>query len=258
MQIPTLYGYIHRVATATPALPIPSTNLVGWWRINSITASEGGIIPQWNDESGNNYHLTSSAGREPVYRAAGINGFGAVRFDGTNDAMCIPLAALQQFHSSSQSELFIVARKSAQADGKGLYNVGNDANYNLHTFTNGAFIEGWCQNTNGFITAPPANLLTNPFIWDAWASGSSGTGFNTYLLTISASTGTKYSGSQGTATQTYGALPNYRWFGYGGRGSQTTAYASASFCEIIIYKQKLSGADRATVQSYLSSKYGIA
>lgn len=71
-----------------------------WWdaSLSAITKDGSNLVSQWNDLSGNNYHLTQgTGGNKPTYMPNGLNGRPVLEFDGVNDVMSTTLgAALSQ------------------------------------------------------------------------------------------------------------------------------------------------------------------
>jgi hypothetical protein len=54
---------------------------------STITES-GGFVSQWNDKSGNDYHVSQGTGAsQPALITAGLNGLSVIDFDGSNDFM---------------------------------------------------------------------------------------------------------------------------------------------------------------------------
>jgi hypothetical protein len=66
---------------------VSSVALKAWYRADSPNVSlAGSVVSQWNDLSGNGYHLTqSTTDNKPTYEAAGFNGQPSILFDGVND-----------------------------------------------------------------------------------------------------------------------------------------------------------------------------
>jgi hypothetical protein len=59
---------------------------------SSITTSTG--LSQWNDISGNNYHLTQGTGsQQPTVNPTGLDGKRTIEFDGTNGGLFAPSGA---------------------------------------------------------------------------------------------------------------------------------------------------------------------
>lgn len=60
-------------------LPSPATIVCDH---RSANTNDGTLVSQWNDRSGNGYHLTFSSSSRPFYNAAAINGYPALGADG--------------------------------------------------------------------------------------------------------------------------------------------------------------------------------
>ena len=60
-------------------LPSPATIVCDH---RSANINDGSTFSQWNDRSGNGYHLQSSSGAQPFYNAAAINGYPALGANG--------------------------------------------------------------------------------------------------------------------------------------------------------------------------------
>lgn len=84
---PRLASYRPAAGAFTPA---SITGLVAWWDASdtaSITAS-GGSVSQWNDLSGNAFHLTQGTGaNQPTTGTRTQNSLNVIDFDGTSDSM---------------------------------------------------------------------------------------------------------------------------------------------------------------------------
>lgn len=100
----TLYCRIYQISAAVGRgypLQVTLTQPPRYWTPDLIAtqlwfdaASAGsvtmvsGAVSQWNDKSGNARHvMQGTAGKRPVYVAAGLNGINIVRFDGIDDAL---------------------------------------------------------------------------------------------------------------------------------------------------------------------------
>jgi hypothetical protein len=75
----------------------------------TITASLG-AVSQWNDKSGNGFHVTQAFGaRQPLTGAATINGLNVLTFDG-NDSM-----SNLSVPSSSRPHTYVIVAKETAA-----------------------------------------------------------------------------------------------------------------------------------------------
>ncbi|MFA5186976.1 MAG: hypothetical protein WC551_10890 [Patescibacteria group bacterium] len=113
---PLQYGFLNRPVGGswTPAqLASPPSFWLDY--TSTVTDAGGGACSQWNDISGNAWHVTqSSAGARPTIIASGLNGKRTISFDGTADLMTrvnADIAALYQ--NQPQGWQFFVLKKNA-------------------------------------------------------------------------------------------------------------------------------------------------
>ncbi|GAH78594.1 unnamed protein product, partial [marine sediment metagenome] len=65
-----------------------NNNNVLWVRANDLGLSDDGQVSTWADTSGNNNDLSqSTTGFRPLFKTNQVNGFPAIRLDGTDDLM---------------------------------------------------------------------------------------------------------------------------------------------------------------------------
>lgn len=64
--------------------PLAFVGLRAWYRASSLSLADGAAVAQWDDESGNGYHISQGTGtKQPAYRTADVS----VDFDGSSDAL---------------------------------------------------------------------------------------------------------------------------------------------------------------------------
>lgn len=86
-------GLAGRAVQAVPAAvtydPLTLSPLFWFDAADSASVTlNGSTVSQWNDKSGNGYHLTQgTAGSQPTYTSAGQNGRNIITFDGTSDTL---------------------------------------------------------------------------------------------------------------------------------------------------------------------------
>lgn len=82
-------GLLAEILDGRSAVGPPVPGYIGWWDaadVSSLTVG-GGTVSQWNDKSGNGYHLTQATGGfQPAYSRT-INGITVLEFDGSDDLM---------------------------------------------------------------------------------------------------------------------------------------------------------------------------
>lgn len=109
-------------ATFNPAL---APGLVAWWDFSDAAylytdsgttpvSSNGDVVGQINDKSGNGNHLRQTDGtKKGTYRTNQINGYPIVRLDGSNDCyQCISSASTFNFLNNAASSVYFVVKSS--------------------------------------------------------------------------------------------------------------------------------------------------
>jgi hypothetical protein len=210
----------------------------------------GAAVARWEDKSGNGRHV-SDASNQPTRQTAVRNGLDVIRFDGTNDILRttgnFPLTG------NAASSVFVVYRKTSNTKGS-VFGWG-DA---------GTLLGAWGYYEDGTVAALALGggnqFNTTTLANNTWAQMS-------VLKTagaINATTTTRRNGSSIAASGHSSTTPNItaqpftvgRWSNYDLDGSSSTAF-QGDIGEIIIYNAALSDTDRAAVESYLMTKWGI-
>lgn len=257
-------GYWYGGGTV-PFSPLDIANLKAWYDASdtsSITVS-GTAVTQWNDKSGNAYHVTqATSGLRPQSGTRTQNGLNAIDFDGGDDILNAATASNWTFLSNtSGATVFVTAYADAAADSRWLWSTsGGSAIYvgsSAYVQSNDLLAIGTVRGVNGtsamdvYLSTPSATdntafTMTSQFdLGQAtasargyiWKNGASQT--NNNVETASASS---------SAPQTplaIGNIPTYSlaWDGL--------------ICEIIMYNSILNATDRGKVEAYLASKWGI-
>jgi hypothetical protein len=245
----------------TPFSPSSIAGLKGWYDA-SDTASislSGSNVTQWNDKSGNGYHVTQgTAARRPVSGTTTLNSKNVIVFDG-NDVLQAATASDWKFmNDASGSTTFLVFRVT----------------------TGNPFILDTCGGTTGNTGISFFRAGTNTFGWQT-VRGVGGTyviEYNNQTL----NTGTDYyfsnkadpanatasqraifkvnGGANNTPNARTGALNNVNPAHALYIGSYDTAGSdglNGYIAELIVYSGLLSDTDIGTLNSYLASKWGL-
>ena len=70
--------------------PADFTGLIGWWKADSYTGSDGDLVASWNDSSGSGKTATQGNGSlKPKFYNNIYNGKPCMRFDGGNDYLTL-------------------------------------------------------------------------------------------------------------------------------------------------------------------------
>ena len=201
----------------------------------------GSTVSQWDDKSGNNYHVSqATASNQPTFTASALNSKSVVRFDGVNDGLIntgdTPVGG------STNRTVFIVFNFNGTTIDYALV-LGYNGALNGKAFGISEEIAVRVNNGNRvWTTAVDSTHAIVTIVLDgtsttdlsAWKNGSS--------LTASS-----------TATQTIDTQS-----GVGIGRSPAGNHLNGDVAEIIVYNSALSTSDRESVESYLSTKWGIS
>jgi hypothetical protein len=235
----------------------------------SLVAADGGVA-RWEDKSGNARHATqATSANRPARKTAIQGGKDVLRFDGSNDSLSIASStATFKFLHGTTATLLYVAKYGTSADPNAQYGLvstggasGNEIGY-FHSFddssVNNSISSSAIRDANGFRawlnrvndTVTPNTFIACSEVIDAGAATAAnrstvringGSAIQGNSLTDSPS------GNDSQFDLTIGAIVS----------SSPTAYMVGDICEIIIYNSALSNTNRALVESYLMSKWGI-
>jgi hypothetical protein len=240
-----LFGNLPVIAPAAFS-PSDLPNLVLWLNASTLALNDNDTVATWNDSSGlgNNASQSNSAKR-PIYKASsGPGGKPSVQFDGTNYCMAgntsitgttlTAFAVLTMSNTTSDYGRALSLGATGNPDyNSALYCVAigrNDLFARLYAFRN---------NSNG----SQANVSYDTgYVFDTIFDGVN----NTSYLNGTAQASAASAGTFGIAN-----------YGLGGDVNGTTFWAGY-ISEIVVYSSALSNTDRAKVEQYLGTKYGIS
>ena len=203
----------------------------------------GSTVSQWDDKSGNGYHcVQGTASNQPTYVTAAQNGKNVVRLDGGNDYM---QNSTNTIVGGSNARTVFVACKNTDASGItypfGLgtrANVGSGQIFFISSEVAVRVSFGniiWSTSlysSAGIITIQTNGTNVTQLL--GWLNGSSLSVSSSMSATLNTQVGYMIGDSIGSST----------WYG--------------DVMEIIVYDSELSTANRESVESYLSTKWGIS
>ena len=228
-------------------------NLVRWFDAKTITGlTDSTPVDQWNDLSGNDAHFISSGTARPLYITAGLNGYPAVRTDGSDDYLSSPGLSLANL--TLVSVLFI---RNRTADNAGIISFtpasGSDWNN-----VNGLAITNHSSDSVLFaIRETGGDSL-------ALQAGAGSEKSTPQIITLRLNVGVatwRINGIQ-VAQDTYNNLTpiNFSKLILGARGANDAPggpYNSVDFGELGIYEVAMLDSDVAALEAILMSKWGI-
>ncbi len=221
-------------ANVTPGQPVPLTiNNIALWLDGSDTDNmtvSGGLISQVNDKSGNGKNSTASDSVRPTLVSGVQNGRSIMRFDGSDDYLNIN-------SSVTYSTVFVVAK----SDNTSFSNYpGIIGDFTGSSPNNGHVVNGVDGTTKiASATSNYASAYRNGTL----VAGSSGHNFaplNEFWI-----------GSFTLSSNMTNTTSSIGMINGGGR------YWDGDIAEIVVYSSALSSENRALVESYLSTKWGI-
>ena len=125
----------------TPAnLPTPPAL---WFNDDSSITTVSGMVSQWNDISGNNYHFSQSTSTQrPEPLAAALNGRRVIRFDGVNDYLASSATGARNLcrNQANLAHFGVILRRAAGGNTNAivLYNSSNASGSRSTVAVNGA------------------------------------------------------------------------------------------------------------------------
>jgi len=228
-------------------LPV-STNVELWLDANdsSTITLNGSTVSQWDDKSGNNYHISqATASNQPAYVTSVLNSKNIVRFDGVNDIMSN--ASAQPVAGSASRTIFYVFSCNTTFTGwqyeYGLY-------FGLASPVDGGVIaisqELAVRVSNGYRIFNQSNDDGSHAIISAVQDGTNVSNYSMWK-----------NGSALSATTTRSRALNIGPGIHLGAHPVIANWFDGDIAEVIVYSSALSTSDRESVESYLSDKWGI-
>jgi hypothetical protein len=256
----------------TGAIPLPTPPVSGYsvWLDGADTSTitvSGTAVTQWTDKSVNAYTFTQgTSGNRPISGVTTKNGYNVIDFDGTNDYLgSTNSASTWDFLSSTAGQtFFLVGSMSSSATTSAAY-LGTG---------NGTAAAGFVVELEPSITqfgqfssngTGSGSIVYNNYQTSSW------TGNTYYYWTLQTNYAASTPAARGywqrnlgstVATNTYSATPaaagHTLFIGATNTNSGNPAeYFYGSIAEILIYPSYLSAGNVTSIQSYLSTKWGI-
>ena len=231
-----------------------SLSPVLWLDASQLTGlSDGAAIATWTDASVNGRNaMQGTAGVQPIYKTAILNGKPVARFDG-GDWLDVATVTALGIADLTTGHTIIAVYKTAASSGNPF--VGSNFNSAAGTNVIG-FAATQITNLRGGSVSTHLATATQDTNWHIGTHWYSGGGpvktFNGWRdkvsLTLNPSNGTFGDTSTFESTQAWRL----------GRWGDLAIYFSGDIAEIIMFATALSTANRQAVEAYLSAKYSIA
>lgn len=193
--------------------------------------ADGGTVQQWNDQSGNDRHLSqATAGKRPTYRAGILNGLPVLEFDGTADCLRTAAVALNQ-----PTHVLVAFRIVA---------------FNASRY----YWDGLAGDTRAFLCANP----THRIYAGAFLNGTTPTTGTWYVVeTLFNGASSRYRLNEAAAATGNAGAAAASGLTLGSYGDGAQAFANIQVAELLLYSAALSDADVTLARDYLNGKYAI-
>lgn len=230
---------------STAWTPASLTGLQIWLKASAISGADGDAVATWPDSSGNARNLTQgTAAARPTLKLSVYNGKACVRFDGVDDVLSVASQNLNatwgitdsvtvwlvsKTPDSANQRVFYWTSSSGANDFGSWHRFGGSVYWDFGNISGGGRINGAVSQN--------ANLRAAVY----YRSGSTGTVYvdGTSVLTSSGFSDSLDSGS-GTLTV----------------GPRSGEQYAADICEFGVINRAISGDERTSLNTYLSSTYG--
>lgn len=221
-----------------------ASTLPMWYDANELSLTDGSLIFQVDDISGNNNHLTQvTSSRRPVFTETGLNGLPVMTFDGVNDYLT---RGATSGLGGTNLTYFIVFQRAANLN-QSLIDAGYSAEVSKWTT--------YSLGSNNRLVS----LHRNPAKFVYHIDNATPTFVSTHITstnlrqyrqgTLQQNLNTPYTAATGHNLIRVGAY-NY---------NLTTGYYLNGFiAEIIVYNSALNNLERIIVENYLGAKYNMA
>jgi hypothetical protein len=257
-------------SVASASTGIPTNGLIFWLDADDATTlfqDEAGTTPitandqavaRWSDKSSSGWHLTSpnaipggDATNRPLYKTNIVNGKPTVRTDGSNDFMRKNSGASI---TGGNLTVFVVSRRIAFINpNEGMFSVAKAGERDFDSLESAAIgVSDAATGTNlrdaqndldMSTVTHPANGVA--FVYTSKYNGTNNTAY------LNGAAGTPFSIATNFASTRL--CLGFRLHSAETIGNPT----NRDYAEILIYNVALSDVDRAAVESYLFSKWGI-
>jgi len=237
----------------------------------SLVAADG-AVKRWEDKSGNARHATEAT-NGPTRKTSIQGGRDVLRFDGSNDVLSIASSTETfKFLHGADNAVFVVFKSGTTANpGHAYYGI-------LYSFNSAASQVGYGIGT---YDAAPSNDGIEVYLSrgvgatvTSYLAVNDGFPSNQFALATAVSTPAASAGSRlayrknGGEATTGGTLSGFSNGAASAANSQSdltignapgqSVFLNGDIAEIVIYNSALSDTDRAAVENYLISKWGIS
>ena len=227
--------------------PTSIAGLKFWLDASRLTVADGSLLSTWSDSSGNGRDATAAGTARPTFRTNGTsNGHAAVEFDGVANVL---VTAAPVSTAVDNFSLFVVASLTSGTTQSPFLSNGD-----LGSSGYGPAFSAYSDGSIGFMFATA--------VWGD--TGTAATAGRAYVMELTRASGVAAFALDGVTTSpTYVvgsgtvAPPTPATATYLGRPGSAQPFVACRIAEVLIY-ESLTSANRASITTYLKTKYGVA
>lgn len=215
---------------------------------STITSSSGNVS-QWNDKSGNGYHVTQATGTaQPKTGTVTRNGRNVLDFDGTDDRL---LRETDTALGRNVTGLTVYWVGSFAIGGQAIsIAVGtSETLVRVNSGFSSATISGRTLDTDAIAVASSTTLTAGPWYANCSVFDYANTDLNLYVNRTADASNTSYQTATTTSNTDSLRLSI-------GSGVTNASYLDGQIAEILVYHSAHSSTDREKVFDYLDGKWG--
>ena len=231
--------------------PSEIDGLILWLRADAITGlNDGDAVATWPDSSGQGNDAIGVAGSLPTWQDNVVNGQPVVRFDGVNNLLNTPNLLIP-----SNTTIFIVTLHKIQTAGGSIHRPVLSADNDAYIVTgNGYGMTRRRAGSDGF-QASLADGVAEDVITDLQAANNN---FQNYVLVKSGTATTLYRNGASVGVAVFSRVAGFHTgYDVGGSNFSVSRFYDGDMPEVIVYDSALSDANRAIIDAYISTRYGI-
>ena len=247
-------GYVPGYPPLSAGVLPPSTNMVSWYKADSLGLTTGTAISTWTDSApGSTATATQAGAQRPIFQTNILNGLPGVQFDGST-----------QFFQDSNN---IQGATTSYIVFKQTSTTGVQSAYTLKGSSGPLLAELVLLTVGGY----------TPYTWVNDVTSAAGVGLSNALDTNAHALMYSYNGGTNSSTSSYAANLDNSAATVTASGGDTRSsgdlasigarcnsagtgsnFFNGYIFERIIYSGVQSSGDKATVIAYLNFRYGVA
>jgi hypothetical protein len=236
--------------------PLDLDSLFYWFAADVGVTTNNNKVTQWNDLSGNGYHVTQAdTSKAPTYSAMGGPGSRpTMTFDGTDDFLAsaahfwgsddLTVIVVMKFANATRDAFEEIVTRNRITGGNRQWQLlgGNTADSYLLRFA-----------TSSLGTAESESTLKD---------GAKSSSFSIISVVSTGSAGTWFTdgstaSTTGSVTTIYNSSITQLGIGCNRAGDTSNLFLQGSISEIIVFSRALTTGERTAIENYLNKKYDL-